>query len=170
MAFNWFALRTKPRKEEFVYNQLLDRQVDAFYPELPVHPVNPRARKHKPYFPGYLFVYIEPSQFKQSWIQWMPHTLGLVSYGDEPAVISDQLIMEIRRRIDEIGEAGGEIFVGLKSGDRILIENGPFKGYEGLFDARLPGSERVRILLRFLNSRNVPLEIPAEYIQKKRKI
>lgn len=168
MTLNWYALRTKPRKEEIVRNQLRDRQVEVFYPQLRVHPVNPRARKYKAYFPGYLFIHIEPEQVKQSLIVWMPHSLGLVCYGDEPAVIADHLIGAIERRTTEIAKAGGEIFSGLKSGDGIMIDYGPFKGYEGLFDVRLPGSERVRILLKFLDSRRVPVEIPASYISKKK--
>ena len=170
MTLNWYALRTKPRKEKIVYNQLRDRQVEVFYPQFRAHPVNPRASKYKSYFPGYLFVHIDPGQLKQSFIQWMPHSLGLVSYGDEPAVIADHLIGAIHRRIEEIASAGGELFAGLKPGDSIMVDYGPFKGYEGLFDVRLPGSERVRILLKFLDSRRVSVEIPASYIRKKKKI
>ena len=169
MTLNWYALRTKPRKEKIVCNLLRDRQIEVFYPQFRVHPVNPRANKYRSYFPGYLFVQLESGQLNQSSIQWMPHSLGLVSYGDEPAVIADHLIGAIHRRIEEIASAGGEIFAGLKPGDSIMVDHGPFKGYEGLFDVRLPGSERVRILLKFLNSRRVPVEIPAAYISKKKK-
>jgi transcriptional antiterminator RfaH len=170
MALNWYALRTKPRKERFVCNQLREHQVEVFFPQLRVQPVNPRASKYKPYFPGYLFIHIETEQVNQSLIQWMPYSVGLVSYGDEPAVIADHLIAAIDKRTTEISKAGGEVFTGLKPGDSIMIDYGPFEGYEGLFDVRLPGTERVRILLKFLNSRRVPVEIPAAYISKKKKI
>ena len=48
---------------------------------------------------------------------------------------------------------------GLKQGDVVQIEHGPFEGYEAIFDARLPGNERVRVLLQLLNDRRVPVEL-----------
>jgi len=48
-----------------------------------------------------------------------------------------------------------------------VISDGPFAGYEAIFDARVPGSERVRVLLQLLNSqRQVPLELTAGQIKQ----
>lgn len=168
MTLNWYALRTKPRKEDIVFNQLCNYKLDVFYPQLKAHPINPRARKVKPYFPGYLFIRVEPENINQSYLVWMPHTLGLVCYGDEPVIIADHLITALERRLEELARADVENQSGLKTGDRIIIDHGPLKGYEGLFDVNLPGTERVRILLKFINSRRVPVEIPAGYISKKK--
>jgi transcriptional antiterminator RfaH len=98
----------------------------------------------------------------------MPHTLGLVSFGGEPAVVPEHLVYAIRQRVQEIATAGGEVFDGLKQGDVVQIEHGPFEGYEAIFDIRLPGSERVRVLLQLLDSRNVPMELDAASIRKKK--
>jgi hypothetical protein len=50
-----------------------------------------------------------------------------------------------------------------------MISDGPFAGYEAIFDARVPGSERVRVLLQLLNSqRQVPLELTAGQIKQKK--
>ena len=98
---------------------------------------------------------------------WMPHTVGLISFGGEPASVPDNLIYAIRQRVEEIATAGGEIFDGLKKGDRIRINVGPFEGYEAIFDTRLPGTERVRVLLQFLvERREVPIEMDAAFIVK----
>ena len=40
------------------------------------------------------------------------------------------------------------------------------EGYRALFDARLPGTERVRVLLKMLNDRYVPLEVGMELIER----
>ena len=40
------------------------------------------------------------------------------------------------------------------------------EGYQALYDARLPGTERVRVLLKMLNDRYVPLEVSMELIEK----
>lgn len=170
MTEQWYALRSKPRKEEAIWRQLRSDGFEVFYPRLKVNPVNPRSRKIKPYFPGYMFVLVNLEETGVSRFQWMPHTLGLVSFGGEPAHVPDNLIVELRRRVLEISEAGGELFDGLKPGDSVRISSGPFEGYEAIFDARLPGSERVRVLLELLTSkRRLPVELPTGAIEKKRK-
>lgn len=169
MAYHWYALRAKPRKEDAVWRQVRNEGFDVFYPRIRVNPVNPRARKVKPYFPGYMFLYADLDQVGQSVFQWMPHTLGLVSFGGEPAFVPENLIIELRKRIEEIAQAGGELFDGLKPGDKVVINEGPFKGYDAIFDARLPGSERVRVLLVLLsNQRQVPVELQSGLIERKK--
>ena len=170
MSANWYALRSKARKEEVVWRQARTQGFEVFYPRLKVQPVNPRARKLKAYFPGYMFVHVDIEQVGMSTFQWMPHAMGLVCFGDEPAIVPENLIYAIQKRVDEISAAGGELFAGLQPGDTIMISDGPFAGYEAIFDTRLPGSERVRVLLQLLNSqRQVPLELRAGQIKQKNK-
>lgn len=168
MAFHWYVLASKPRKELIVWRHVAQLGIEVLYPRLRVNPVNPRASKIRPYFPGYMFVNVDLEEMGVSYFQWMPHTLGLVLFGGEPALVPDHLIGEIRRRIVEIEEAGGEVFDGLKSGDTVRITNGPFSGYEAIFDTRITGTERVRVLLKFLNDRRVPTEISAGAIKQKK--
>ena len=169
MPVYWYALRSKPRKEDVVWRQVLTQGFEIYYPRLRVNPVNPRSRKLKPYFPGYLFVQVDLDDVGLSTFRWMPHTLGLVSFGGEPAIVPENLIHAIRKRLDEINAAGGEVFDGLHPGDPIYIVDGPFKGYEAIFDSRLPGKERVRVLLELLgNKRQVPVELRAGQIEKRR--
>lgn len=169
MADQWYAIRSKPRKEDIVWQQLRSREFEVFYPRVRVHPVNPRAKKIKPYFPGYMFVKVDLDEVGLSTFQWMPHTLGLVSFGGEPAYVPEELLTAIRKRIDEINAAGGELFDDLKQGDPVLIQSGPFKGYEAMFDTRLPGTERVRVLIKFLSDRKVRIELDASNIKQSRK-
>jgi transcriptional antiterminator RfaH len=165
MPYYWYALRSKSRKEDAVFRQAQSQGFEVFYPSLRVHPVNPRSRKIVPYFPGYLFVAADLEQVGISVFNWMPHTLGLVSFGGEPSIVPENLILAIQKRVDEINEAGGEVFDGLKPGETVWISSGPFEGYDAIFDARVPGSERVRVLLEFLgNRRKVPVVLDASQI------
>lgn len=169
MAKLWYALRSKPRKEEVVWRQLHTQGFEVSFPRLRVNPVNPRARKLKAYFPGYLFVQADIEKVGLSLFQWMPHAMGLVCFGGEPAEVPDSLIHAIEKRVEEISRAGGEVLDGLKPGDIVRINEGPFRGYEAIFDARLPGSERVRVLLELLGTqRRVPVELNTGHIQKKK--
>jgi transcription antitermination factor NusG len=164
----WYAIHSHPNKEELLWQQILTRGFETFYPRIRVHPVNPRARKIKAYFPGYLFIRTDLTATGLSVFQWMPFATGLVSFGGEPSVVPDSLIVTIRDRIGEIAEAGGMLFDGLKPGDPVYIHSGPFAGYEAIFDLRVQGSERVRVLLKMLNERKVAIELDAGQIEKKR--
>jgi transcription antitermination factor NusG len=167
MAEYWYALRTKPRKEDVVWKQVVDLDYEVFYPRLKVNPVNPRSKKVRPYFPGYMFVKLDLEKAGLTTFQWMPHSTGLVSFGGEPATVPEGLIHAIRERVEEIAAAGGIVFDGLKPGDTVVIDHGPFEGYKAIFDMRLPGTERVRVLLQLLsNQRQLPVEIDASKIRK----
>jgi transcriptional antiterminator RfaH len=116
-----------------------------------------------------MFVHVDIDEVGLSTFQWMPHAVGLVNFDGEPASVPENLIHAIRKRVEEIAAAGGEVFVGLKQGDIVRISSGPFAGYEALFDVRLPGSERVRVLLKMLSDRRVLVELNAGQIERKRK-
>jgi transcription antitermination factor NusG len=168
MTLAWYVLRSKPNKEDFFFDQLLAHRLEVFHPRIPVRTVNPRARKVRPYFPGYLFVHVDLEKVNASVLHWMPGSAGLVTFDAEPASVPDSLINAIRNRVDEINRAGGEQLDGLKPGDRVSIQAGPFSGYEAIFDAGLSGNERVRVLIKFLRGRQLPVELPTGFVQKKK--
>jgi transcription antitermination factor NusG len=168
MALHWYTIRSKPRKEEVLWKQLRSQDFEVFFPRLKVQPINPRARKLKPYFPGYMFVCVDLEEVGISTFQWMPHAIGLVSFDGTPASVPENLIHAIRKRVEQIAAAGGEVFDGLKPGDAVRISDGVFAGYEAIFDTRLPGSERVRVLIQMLSDRRLAVEMNAGQIQKKK--
>lgn len=168
MSPQWYVLRSKPNKEMALWRELTARGLESFYPQLRVRPVNPRSRKIRSYFPGYLFLHTDIEQVGTSTLQWMPFSSGIVSFDAAPAAVPDNLIQAIRRHVDAINAAGGEQFVNLKQGDVVVIQGGAFDGYEAIFDTRLAGTERVRVLLKLLRVRQMNLELPAEQIQRLR--
>ena len=161
----WYVLQSKPQKESLLYDQLCFREIDAYYPWLRVKPVNPRARKIKPYFPGYLFVHVDLESVGLSRLQWIPGERGLVSYGGEPAFVPDEILYAIRRKVDETNLAGGVTLYNIKPGDPVEIKSGPFAGYRAIFDVRLSGNDRVRVLLQMLQDRQVCVELSGEQIE-----
>jgi transcription antitermination factor NusG len=167
MTAQWYVLRSKPMKESFLWEQLSLHRIESYYPYVKTQPQNMRARKVRPYFPGYLFGYVDLEQINLSTLQWMPGAAGIVSFGGVPSSVPDHVIAAIRQRVDEINTAGGELFHNLRPGDLVTIREGPFSGYDAIFDARLSGDERVRVLLTLLNARKFPLELPVSQIQQK---
>ncbi len=165
MTSHWYALHCKPRKEEAVWRQVHVRGFESFYPHLQVPSVNPRARGIQPYFPRYLFVHADLGLVGLSAFQYLPHSIGLVSFGGEPAAVPEQLIRALQRRMAELAKAGATLFDDLRSGDRVSVREGPFAGYQGVFDTRMSGRDRVRILLQMLAGRSVPVILNAAYIE-----
>jgi transcription antitermination factor NusG len=115
-----------------------------------------------------MFVQVDLEEVGLSTFQWMPHAIGLVSFDGEPAPVPENLIQAISKRVDEIASAGGEFFDGLKPGDAVKISDGPFAGYGAIFDARIPGSERVRVLIQMLSDRRLPVELQAGQVERKK--
>jgi transcription antitermination factor NusG len=167
MSLLWYVLHSKPNKEETLWREACARGLIVFYPRIKVRPVNPRGRKVQPYFPGYMFVQVDLPEVGSSVIKWMPYSQGLICCGGEPASLSDALIYTLQQRVEQINAMDEELSDPWKSGDPIIIQGGPFSGYEAIFDARLPGSRRVRVLLELVNRRQIPLELSAGQMQRK---
>jgi len=174
MTKHWYALHTKPHKERQVASLLRSREVEIFLPLLRVNPVNPRAAREKPYFPSYLFVHVDLDVIGLSTLRWTPGLLRMVEFGGELGTVPASLISQIRNRLTDIRAAGGLSLESLSSGDRVRVVSGTFEGYEGVFDVRLSGAERVRVLLELINDhqarpdirRTVPVELDAGNIEK----
>lgn len=163
----WCLLHAKPHKEDFLWGEIVARDLDGYYPKIRVQTINPRARKIRPYFPGYLFVNVDP-EVGFAELRWLPGSNGLVSFGGEVATIPEGIVNAIRKHVDEINAAGGEALKGLRHGDTVEILEGPFAGYEAIFDTRISGNERVRVLLHMVKSRIVPVELAAGYLKVKK--
>ena len=164
----WYAVQTKPHSEFLAANVLSSvPEVQAYLPTLRVEPVNPRARRIRPFFPGYLFTCIDLDQVGLSTVQWSAGVTRLVGYGETPISIPDHVIAEIRRRVDET-QLQDPLGLGqFQQGDRVRITAGPFEGFEGMFDARLGGQTRSRILLEFVG-RLTAAEVDIRTLEKVR--
>jgi transcriptional antiterminator RfaH len=159
MAESWYVIRSKPNKEEFLAGQLSAYGIKVFYPRIRVKTVNPRARKLKAYFPGYLFVHVDLETVSLSSLHWMPGAVNLVSFDGQPASVPETLISAIERQMEHINTSQKKMLLGLKPGDAVSIQDGPFAGYEAIFDGQISGRERVRVLLTFLQKRQIPVEL-----------
>ena len=164
--FLWYVLRSKPHKEDCLFRFVTSEGHRVFCPQIPVNPVNPRARKIKSYFPGYMFVHARLAEIGQNAFQYLPFSMGLIWLGGEPAVVPEAVVHALQTRLAEIWDSGGLTYTDLKSGERVIIQDGVFEGYEGIFDAYLSGNDRVHILLKMLNDRLVPMEINRASVAK----
>ena len=166
MLAEWYALRSKPNKEELLMDQLLIRKMEVYYPRIRVKPVNPRSRHLRSYFPGYLFVKIDLCQVSISNLAWIPGANHLVSFDGLPATIPDSLITAVRKKVDAFHQDCGKNSCAWEPGNRVVIGYGPFAGYEAIFDGHISGKERVRVLLTYLQNRHLPVELRHSQIRR----
>ena len=165
----WYAVQTHPNRE-FLANSALAALdgVETFFPTLHVKPVNPRARTERPFFPGYLFVHADLGALGQRCVQYRPGVVRLVGLGDEPTPIPAPVIAEIGDRVrtaqaqDPLGLGDGAF---LQPGDKVRIQSGPLAGYEGMFDTRLGGPARARILVDFMG-REIKTDVNVRTLEK----
>ena len=163
---NWYTIRSKPNKEFALERELIARNFNVMFPQLFVKPVNPRSRKIVPYFPGYMFIHVNLEKTGIRPLNRIPQSIGLVMFDDYVPVVSEQLIVQLENKLRAIAEAGGVFFENLHPGDPIEIVSGAFAGYQGIFEERLSGADRVRILLKMLADRYIPMEIDPSAILK----
>jgi transcriptional antiterminator RfaH len=148
----WYVLRSKSQKEDALYQFASMRGYTVYYPKLRVDPVNPRSRHVVPFFPGYMFVRADFQEVGVSSFQWMPYSLGLVSFGSTPGKVPDAMVTGIQRRLEEQNEKQ-PVVDGFEPGERLIVKQGPLAGFEALFEKRLRGQDRVRVLMKLLNGK-----------------
>lgn len=167
MSFHWYALHVKPHKEPSVYQLLCSKGFDAYYPVLKVTPVNPRARKERPFFPGYMFVKVNLVETGADTLRWTEGTYGLVQFGGAPTSVPDSLISELKEQLTKYEASKEPEF---SRGDHVRIVNGLFEGYDAIFDTHISGKDRVQVLLAYLSDqpKKVILD-PSEIAKVKRR-
>lgn len=161
----WYALRSKPNKERMLWKQLRAREFEVYYPRIFADPVDPRSRKIRPFFPGYMFVQTNLGRVGASTFDYMPYAIGLVSFGGRAASIQTEVIDGIRSRIGDVTRAEGTRADRFRKGHPVTVTEGPFEGYDGLFDTRLSGNHRVRVLLELLSGRSVPTQLDVRHLK-----
>jgi transcription elongation factor/antiterminator RfaH len=161
----WYVMHSKPQKEALLRERLRIQRIEVYLPSIRVKPVNPRARKEQPFFPGYLFVHVDLEEISISELRGIPGSIGIVSYGGEPAYIGEALIRAIQEQVEEITDSVNGYVDRFKPGDLVVIQDGPFATYKAMFDCRVSGSDRVRVLLELLQGQKMRLELSGRQLQ-----
>ena len=153
MEERWYAVYTHVQKE-WIARDHLDRQ--GFVSYLPVYrKVVRHARSvrevERPLFPRYLFVRGELEGRVHHPIHSTIGVSDLVSQGDVPIPIPEEIIKSLKGKEDSKGAVELGSAMAFNQGDRVRITSGQFEGVEALF-TKMKDADRVVLLLSMMRS------------------
>ena len=162
---DWYLVRTKTGKERWVRDQLANAVPEVFLPMLKAKA--PRwgrmAVSIAPLFPCYVFARFD-LQRQYFDVKYMAGVRTIVSAGIDPLVVPAAIVSEIRRRgVDDVIEIPDKPF---GTGERVVVVEGLFRGFEAIFQRYLSGAERVAILLSAVESGGLRVVLSASAVAK----
>jgi transcriptional antiterminator RfaH len=143
----WRLIYTKPRQEMEAQRQLERQGYTTYLPILCRHTRRhgKRIEVQSPLFPRYLFIHLTPGIDDWGPVRSTRGVSRLVKFGTEAVSVPDELIAEIKSRAEEDGYHYEDRMEFVR-GDSVRISEGPFSGYEAIFQASR-GEDRVLVLL-----------------------
>jgi transcriptional antiterminator RfaH len=160
----WYVVQTKPANEDRVKGNLLNQEIEPFLPFLGTRQYSNGKviDRIKPLFPNYLFARMDLGlhYYKVKYTRGVSKILG---NGEGPIPISEKVIITIRERMgeDNLVKLEDE----LKDGDVVEVTSGPFKDLRGVFQKKMSGKGRVKILLSLIGV-DVPVQISRWQVKK----
>lgn len=160
---SWFVAHTKIRQEKVALNNLERQGYRCYLPTLHTEKLIGSAVKvvEEALFPRYLFIAADNGMEVKGWspIRSTTGVSRLVTFGQQPARIEDDLVEVIKSR----AESERDVKRRFQAGDSVCIVNGAFKGLEAIFSAT-DGDARAVVLLSLL-SQQVKLALPAASVR-----
>ena len=162
MSLKWIAIRSKPRSEKIVSNELNKKGIESFLPLIKKRQQWSDRKKwvQFPLFPSYLFARIE---LKDS--IYIMNTQGvntIVKFGDKVITVDDKVVNSIKLALE-----GGYELHPMKYftiGDQVKVIDGPMKGVIGIVENKLKSENRLVIKIEALQQA-VAVHINSEYLE-----
>jgi transcriptional antiterminator RfaH len=149
-GMNWYAVHTKPRQESLAEFMLQRLGVETLCPKLKQQKLIRRKRVEtiKPLFPGYLFARFQLETHFRA-VNAGRGVQRVVTVGTTPTVVDETIISSILQRLED-----GYVTLRpapLLPGQRVRIQEGPFQGFEAVFEKTLSDHQRAVLLLQALS-------------------
>jgi len=162
----WYVIHTHPKQEDRAGNNLKVLGVSIFNPKIRERRssqfVNAPTYVTRPLFPRYIFAEFKVSELYHK-ICFTRGVCSVVSFGDDPASIDEEIIALIQSNIKEDGFV--RIDEKISPGDKVIVEKGPLKNLAGLFVRETKETDRIRILLETV-SYQAHIEIERNMVRK----
>ncbi|MGB2533172.1 MAG: transcription/translation regulatory transformer protein RfaH [Porticoccaceae bacterium] len=148
----WFLVQTKPQQETRALENLQQQGVNAFCPQVLVEKLSRGKRKvsKEVLFPNYLFVEFDQEAVSALSINYTRGVNRIVSFGNVPSQVPDQLISQLKERIDQSDQNMITEFP--EKGENLEVLDGPFRGLNAIF-SQIDGDSRAIVLITILSQK-----------------
>src|SRR3990172_3100445 len=135
---DWYLIYTKPKNEDSVCCKFANCGFDVFNPKMKERKYIRRKIQQviSPLFPCYIFVKFDLLKDYRL-VKYTRGVKRVVGTGDSPIRVPLEVVDSIRVRMEE----------------GVVIKEGPFQGFEAIFEKEMKGAERVSILLKAIDAR-----------------
>ena len=154
----WFLLQTKVRQEQRAAENLERQNVESFCPMIRVEKIlrGRRTEVQDVLFPGYLFVQLGESSVSTTAVRSTRGVSHFVTSAGAPIKVPQGLVEQLRNRVTSDAEV---IMSKLpKSGAKMQVIDGPFKGLNAIF-SEPDGNSRAIVMVTLL-SQQVKTSMP----------
>jgi len=147
----WYVVQTHVHSENKAATHLLRQGYDVYLPRYLKRRRHARRVENvpTPLFPRYLFVGFDLMTARWRSIQSTQGVASLVCNSNEPAVLPESVVAELRRREDDNGYIRLDLRPQYAPGDKVRVVDGVFSDSFGLFEG-MADRDRVAILLDLL--------------------
>ena len=155
----WYVVQTKPGNEGRVQNNLHRQEIENFLPRWGTYEYRQgtMVQRIRPLFPNYLFAKFHLG-LQYSKVKYTRGVNRILGSGSGPIPISGQVISTIKEKVGENNLIRLEDE--WKEGDILQVTSGPFKDLMGIFQKKMSGQGRVRILLSLIG-----IDVPVQILQ-----
>jgi len=161
---HWFLIHTKIRQENVALENLELQGYECFLPQINAEKLRNGTLQvvREPLFPRYLFIRLGTDLASQSWSP-IRSTLGvsrLVTFGQAPAKIEEDLVSAIRTQTDTAAIQARHF----NEGEAVVVTEGPFAGLGAIYQMA-SGEGRVMVLLNLM-SKQVKMTLGPSSLRK----
>lgn len=170
----WYVLRVAQGSEIDVDNAFKKAGIERWLPAEEVVPARragmgkrPREAVLKPFWPGYMFVKVANTAHAWAGLATVDGVLGVLGTAESPAPVDDEEVNKLKLFLEQDEEARMVLTNALRVGDRVVVEDGPFRSFEALVtwldqDCR---SDRVKVDV-FIFGRETPVDLELAQITR----
>jgi transcription antitermination factor NusG len=148
----WNVLHVAPHAEvpvrKFLGVQGIEAYAPQFAPPPRTRPGSIRDRKQRWVFPGYVFFRVADGFGRWDIIRWAPGVRQVLQQDAAPALLADAVVERIRQRLADRSLV--QPAARFRPGQPVIIQSGPLRMLDAIFDRKLDAPERVQVLVQLL--------------------
>ena len=163
--FKWYALHTRSRFEQKVYDAICNKSIEAFLPKVQVMSRRKDRRKKilVPLIPGYVFVRSDLNVESYWDIIKTVGVVRMVGFEGKPAAARQEEISSLMILNGTDRTVQNRAY--MKRGDKVMIMEGPLRGLVGFYLKHKGKSEKVVVSIELLH-RSLAVEIEDWALEK----